>query len=106
MLWQISPNGSADGCFPAYADNRDISSLTCTIFDPSIFLRFSKSNFFHISPTRFKSSIKDVISRVLRTGAVKSGIYGIATSPLIDRLKKWLFKDEEVDEEEECTCAD
>ncbi len=49
---------------------------------------------------------KDVISRALRTGAVKSGIYGIATSPLIDRIKKWRLKDEEVDEEEECTCAD
>lgn len=49
---------------------------------------------------------KDVISRELKAGAVKSGIYGIATSPLIDWLKKWLFKDEEVDKEEECTCAD
>lgn len=32
-------------------------TLTCTIFDPSIFLRNSASNFFHISPTRLKFSI-------------------------------------------------
>lgn len=34
-----------------------ISSLTCTIFDPNIFLIFSKSIFFHISPTSPKKSI-------------------------------------------------
>ena len=34
-----------------------ISPLTCTIFDPNIFLIFSKSIFFHISPTSPKKSI-------------------------------------------------
>ena len=34
-----------------------IKPLTCTIFDPNIFLIFSKSNFFHISPTRLKTFI-------------------------------------------------
>ena len=36
---------------------RGISSLTFTIFDPNIFLIFSKSIFFHISPTSPKKSI-------------------------------------------------
>ena len=34
-----------------------ISPLTCTHFDPNIFLIFSKSNFVHTSPTSLKSSI-------------------------------------------------
>ena len=57
MLYHPSPNGSAGGCSSAYAAFGGISPLTCTIFDPSIFLRNSASNFFHISPTRLKSSI-------------------------------------------------
>ena len=32
-------------------------TLTCTIFDPSIFLRNSVNIFFHIFPTRLNSSI-------------------------------------------------
>ena len=57
MPYHISPNGSADGCFPAMPLPCGISPLTCTIFDPNIFLIFSKSNFFHISPTSPKKSI-------------------------------------------------
>ena len=34
-----------------------IKPLTRTIFDPSIFLIFSKSSFFHISPTRLNNSL-------------------------------------------------
>ena len=34
-----------------------LRSLNCTIFDPNIFLIFSKSIFFHISPTRLNNSI-------------------------------------------------
>lgn len=34
-----------------------LRSLNCTIFDPNIFLIFSKSIFFHISPTSPKKSI-------------------------------------------------
>ena len=51
------PNGSAGGGLPAYAAFCGISPLTCTIFDPNIFLIFSKSIFFHISPTRLNNSI-------------------------------------------------
>ena len=35
MPYHISPNGSAGGCFLAYAAFCGISPLTCTIFDPS-----------------------------------------------------------------------
>ena len=34
-----------------------IMTLTCTIFDPNIFLIFSKSIFVHISPTRLRKFI-------------------------------------------------
>ena len=46
MPYHISPNGSAGGCFLAYAAFCGISPLTCTIFDPNIFLIFSKSTSF------------------------------------------------------------
>ena len=52
-----SPNGSAGGGFLAMPLSCGISPLTCTIFDPNIFLIFSKSIFFHISPTSPKKSI-------------------------------------------------
>ena len=57
MPYVLSPNGSAGGCLSAYAAKGGISTLTCTIFDPSIFLIFSKSTFVHISPTNPKKSI-------------------------------------------------
>ena len=57
MPYHISPNGSAGGCFPSYAALGWHMTLTCTIFDPNIFLIFSKSNFFHISPTSLKKFI-------------------------------------------------
>lgn len=54
MPYHIFSSGSAGGGvalpFPC-----DIKPLTRTIFDPRIFLIFSKSNFFHTSPTSFKS---------------------------------------------------
>ena len=46
MPYHISPNGSTGGCFPAYAVCGGISPLTRTIFDPNIFLIFSKSTSF------------------------------------------------------------
>ena len=51
MPQQISSNGFAGGCFLTYAVFGGISPLTCTHFDPNIFLIFSKSNFVHTSPT-------------------------------------------------------
>ena len=57
MPYHISPNGSAGGCFRLRPSLGGISPLTCTIFDPNIFLIFSKSIFFHISPTSPKKSI-------------------------------------------------
>ena len=51
MPYHISPNGSAGGCFLAMPLSCSISPLTCTHFDPNIFLIFSKSNFVHTSPT-------------------------------------------------------
>ena len=52
-----------------------ISPLTCTIFDPNIFLIFSKSIFFHISPTSPKKSIMGNSSTSLlksHTGATQA----------------------------------
>ncbi len=40
MPQQISSNGFAGGCFLTYAVFGGISPLTCTIFDPNIFLIF------------------------------------------------------------------
>ena len=57
MPYVLSPNGSAGGCFLAYAVSGGISPLTCTIFDLSIFLIFSKYIFSHISPASPKLSI-------------------------------------------------
>ena len=52
------PNGSAGETVSwLMPSSGGISSLTCTIFDPDIFLIFSKSIFFHISPTSPKKSI-------------------------------------------------
>ena len=75
MPYHISPNGSAGGCFLAYAAFCGISPLTCTIFDPNIFLIFSKSIFFHISPTSPKKSIMGNSSTSLlksHTGATQA----------------------------------
>ena len=52
-----------------------ISPLTCTHFDPNIFFIFSKSNFFHISPTSPKKSIMGNSSTSLlksHTGATQA----------------------------------
>ena len=57
-----------------------ISSLTCTIFDPNIFLIFSKSIFFHISPTSPKKSINS------STSLLKS--HTVATQALIGVMLK------------------
>ena len=57
MPYHISPNGSAGGCFLAYAASGGISPLTCTIFDPTYFGSILRNHVFHISPTRLKSSI-------------------------------------------------
>lgn len=54
---------------------RGISSLTFTIFDPNIFLIFSKSIFFHIFPTSPKKSIMGNSSTSLlksHTGATQA----------------------------------
>ena len=57
MPYHISPNGSAGGCFLAYAAFCGISPLTCTIFDPTYFGSILRNHVFHISPARLKSSI-------------------------------------------------
>ena len=57
MPYHISPNGSAGGCFSAYAVLGGISPLTRTIFDPTNFCGISRNHVVHISPTRLKSSI-------------------------------------------------
>ena len=57
MPYHISPNGFAVGCYTLMPSSGGIKPLTCTIFDPSIFLIFSKSTFVHISPTRLKTFI-------------------------------------------------
>ena len=75
MPYHIPPNGSAGGGLPAYAAFGGISPLTCTIFDPNIFLIFSKSIFFHISPTSPKKSIMGNSSTSLlksHTGATQA----------------------------------
>ena len=75
MPYHISPNGFAGGCFSAYAVFGGISPLTCTIFDPNIFLIFSKSIFFHISPTSPQKSIMGNSSTSLlksHTGATQA----------------------------------
>ena len=53
----LLPTALPVGVFRLMPPKDGISPLTCTIFDPNIFLIFSKSIFFHISPTRLKSSI-------------------------------------------------
>jgi len=60
--------------FSTYAVFGGISPLNCTIFDPSIFLIFSAGNFFHIFPTRLKSSIMSNSTSVLKghTGATQA----------------------------------
>ena len=75
MPQQISSNGFAGGCFLTYAVFGGISPLTCTIFDPNIFLIFSKSIFFHISLTSPKKSIMGNSSTSLlksHTGATQA----------------------------------
>jgi len=57
MPYHISPNGSAGGCFSAYAAFGGISPLSCTIFDPTYFGGILRNHVFHISPTRLKSFI-------------------------------------------------
>ena len=53
----ISPNGSAGGCFSAYAAKSSISPLTCTIFDPIYFGTILRNQISHISPTSLKKFI-------------------------------------------------
>ena len=75
MPCQVLPNGFAGGCLPAYAVQGGIKPLTCTHFDPNIFLIFSKSIFFHISPTSPKKSIMGNSSTSLlklHTGATQA----------------------------------
>lgn len=50
---QVLPNGFAGGCLPAYAVQGGIKPLTCTHFDPNIFLIFSKSNSFTLPQQAF-----------------------------------------------------
>ena len=57
MPYHISPNGSAGGCFPAYAVFGGISPLTCTIFDPTYFGTILRNQISHISPTSIKKFI-------------------------------------------------
>ena len=76
MPYHTSPNGSAGGGgFRLMPPKDGISPLTCTIFDPNIFLIFSKSIFFHISPTSPKKSIMGNSSTSLlksHTGATQA----------------------------------
>ena len=75
MPYHISPNGSAGGCFLAYAAFCGISPLTCTIFDPTYFGSILRNHVFHISPTRLKSSIMGTTSTSLlksHTGATQA----------------------------------
>ena len=53
----LLPTALPVGVFLIMPSLDGIMTLTCTIFDPSIFLRYSVSIFAHISPTRLKSSI-------------------------------------------------
>ena len=48
MAYHLSLNGSAGGCFSAYAAKSSISPLTCTIFDPTFCGRFHSFNFAQI----------------------------------------------------------
>ena len=57
MPYHKSPNGSAGGCFPAYAVCGGISPLTCTIFDPTYFGTILRNQISHISPTSLKKFI-------------------------------------------------
>ena len=57
MPYHISPNGSAGGCFLAYAAFCGISPLTCTIFDPIYFGTILRNQISHISPTSLKKFI-------------------------------------------------
>ena len=69
------PNGSAGGGVRLMPPKDGISPLTCTHFDPNIFLIFSKSIFFHISPTSPKKSIMGNSSTSLlklHTGATQA----------------------------------
>ena len=53
----FSPTALSVGVARLRPSSGGIKPLTCTIFDPGIFLRNSVNIFFHISPTRLKSSI-------------------------------------------------
>ena len=75
MPYHISPNGSAGGCFLAYAAFCGISPLTCTIFDPTYFGSILRNHVFHISPTSPKKSIMGNSSTSLlksHTGATQA----------------------------------
>ena len=54
MPYHILPTALPVGVYRLMPSSGGISPLTCTIFDPSIFLRISGSTFFHISSTRLK----------------------------------------------------
>lgn len=53
-LCRTAPNGSAGGRFIEWCRVFGTTPLTCTIFDPSIFLRNSVRTPFHIFPTSLK----------------------------------------------------
>lgn len=75
MPYYISPNGSAGGGSRLMPSSGGISPLTCTHFDPNIFLIFSKSNFVHTSPTSPQKSIMGNSSTSLlksHTGATQA----------------------------------
>lgn len=57
MPYHILPTALPVGVHRLMPSSGGIRPLTRTIFDPSIFLIFSKSNFFQISPTSPKKSI-------------------------------------------------
>jgi len=57
MAYHLSLNGSAGGCFSAYAAKSSISPLTCTIFDPIYFGTILRNQISHISPTSLKKFI-------------------------------------------------
>ena len=85
MPYHISPNGSAGGCFLAYAAFCGISPLTCTIFDPTYFGGISRNHVFHISPTRLNNSI---MGNYTSTSVLKS--HTGATQALTGARESWV----------------
>ena len=69
MLYHLSPNGSAGGCFQLMPSLGGIKPLTCTIFDPTYFGSILRNHAFHISPT---SLICSIIGKTTSTSLLKS----------------------------------